>query len=189
MRILITLATVLLSAAAASATADIGRTGVRAVGPPPCDPAPRGTAWTWPLRTAPPKAGPAPAPPPISRPFDPPEHRWDPGHRGVDLAGSTGEPVVAAGAGVVLFAGRVVDQNVLVLGHGELRTSYEPVDAAVAVGDHVAAGQFVGTLAAGHCADTACLHWGLLSGHEHATVYYDPLLLLGCGAVRLEPLE
>jgi hypothetical protein len=96
--------------------------------------------------------------------------------------------VVAAGAGVVLFAGRVVDQGVVVVGHGTVRTTYEPVDADVAVGAHVAAGQELGSLAAGHCAHVACLHWGLLTGHGHATVYYDPLLLLGCGAVRLEPL-
>ena len=49
-------------------------------------------------------------------------------------------------------------------------------------------GQTLGTLDSGHCAQAACLHWGLLTGHDHATVYYDPLLLLGCGAVRLEPL-
>lgn len=187
MRILITLATALVSAATASGAAG-GGTAARAVSGPPCDPAAHGTVWTWPLRTAPPGAGPVSAAPSILRLFDPPEHRWDPGHRGVDLAGTTGEPVVAAGAGIVLFAGRVVDQDVLVLGHGELRTSYEPVDAAVAVGDHVAAGQFVGILRAGHCT-AACLHWGLLSGHGHATVYYDPLLLLGCGVVRLEPVE
>ncbi|HEX4791569.1 MAG TPA: peptidoglycan DD-metalloendopeptidase family protein [Actinospica sp.] len=107
----------------------------------------------------------------------------------MDLAGFAGAPVVAAGAGIVLFAGRVVDQDVVVVGHGALRTSYEPVSPSVAVGARVATGQRIGTLDAGHCAATACLHWGLLSGHAHATVYYDPLLLLGCGAVRLEPLK
>ena len=187
MRILITIVTVFLAAAAATGG---GHVPARAATEPPCDPSPHGTVWTWPLRTTPPAAGPvAPASPApsILRPFEPPEHRWDAGHRGIDLAGSTGEPVLAAGAGIVLFAGRVVGRNVLVLGHGALRTSYEPVDAAVAVGDRIAAGQPVGTLDAGHCALAACLHWGLLSGHGHATVYYDPLLLLGCGAVRLEP--
>jgi murein DD-endopeptidase MepM/ murein hydrolase activator NlpD len=113
--------------------------------------------------------------------------RWDAGHRGVDLAGFAGAPVVAAGAGIVLFAGRVVDQGVVVVGHGVLRTSYEPVEPGVVVGARVVTGQRIGTLDVGHCAATACLHWGLLSGHAHATVYYDPLLLLGCGAVRLEP--
>ena len=100
-----------------------------------------------------------------------------------------GEPVLAAGAGVVLFAGRVVDQGVVVVGHGAVRTSYEPVSALVTVGERLGAGQPLGTLDLGHCAQAACLHWGLLTGHDHATVYFDPLLLLGCGTVRLEPLS
>lgn len=127
--------------------------------------------------------------PPVLRGFEPPARRWDAGHRGVDLGGAAGAAVLAAGPGRVLFAGRVVDQGVVVIGHGVLRTSYEPVDASVVVGDRVTAGQRIGTLDAGHCAATACLHWGLLSGHAHATVYYDPLLLLGCGGVRLEPTD
>lgn len=149
-----------------------------------------GSVWTWPLGAplgAPLKVEGSGAPV-ILRPFEPPAHRWDPGHRGVDLAGAVGEPVLAAGAGVVLFAGRVVDQGVVVVGHGALRTSYEPVSTLVTVGEPVEAGQTLGTLDSGHCAQAACLHWGLLTGHDHATVYYDPLLLLGCGAVRLEPL-
>lgn len=125
--------------------------------------------------------------PEVVRGFEPPRHRWDAGHRGVDLAGASGSAVVAAGAGTVLFAGRIADQGVVVVGHGALRTSYEPVEADVPVGAHVAGGQRIGTLDAGHCAVGACLHWGLLAGHGHATVYYDPLLLLGCGGIRLEP--
>ena len=97
---------------------------------------------------------------------------------------------MAAGSGVVLYAGYLVDRPVVVVGHGELRTTYEPVapDSSIAVGERVARGQRIGALQDGHCAATACLHWGLVAGHGHAAVYYDPLLLLGCGAVRLEPL-
>lgn len=185
MRIPITFAAAAVSAATAVASG--GSTAAEGMGGPLCRPSRHGTVWAWPLKAASSAADDGDGAPVILRPFEPPPHRWDAGHRGVDLAGSVGEPVVAAGAGVVLFAGRVVGQNVLVVGHGTLRTSYEPVDAAVAVGDHVIAGQPLGTLDAGHCAATACLHWGLLSGRGHATVYYDPLLLLGCGAVRLEP--
>lgn len=126
--------------------------------------------------------------PTILRPFELPPHRWDAGHRGVDLAGYLGDPVRAAGGGVVLYAGRLVDRGVVVIGHGVLRTSYEPVAASVAVGATVAPGEQVGTLEAGHCASSPCLHWGLLSGHGHGTAYFDPLLLLGCGQVRLEPV-
>lgn len=127
--------------------------------------------------------------PVIRRPFEPPVHRWDSGHRGVDLGGDVGEPVLAAGPGIVLYDGRLVDRGVVVIGHGQLRTTYEPVGGAVAVGARVARGQPIGVLDPGHCSPGACLHWGLLSGHGHSTVYYDPLLLLGCGHVRLEPME
>jgi murein DD-endopeptidase MepM/ murein hydrolase activator NlpD len=126
--------------------------------------------------------------PTILRPFEPPPHRWDAGHRGIDLAGYLGDPVRAAGPGVVLYAGRLVDRGVVVIGHGLLRTSYEPVEAMLPVGATVALGEQIGTLDAGHCASGPCLHWGLLGGHGHATAYYDPLLLLGCGRLRLEPV-
>jgi murein DD-endopeptidase MepM/ murein hydrolase activator NlpD len=88
----------------------------------------------------------------------------------------------------VLVAGRVVERDVVVVGHGAVRTSYEPVDPSVQVGAHVVLGQRIGTLEPGHCSPAACLHWGLLTGHGRLTVYFDPLILLGCGAVRLEPV-
>ena len=126
--------------------------------------------------------------PTVLRGFEPPLHRWDAGHRGVDLAGYLGDPVRAAGPGVVLYAGRLFDRGVVVVGHGVLRTSYEPVSATVAVGARVAVGQQIGTLDSGHCAGRPCLHWGLLTGRGHAVTYFDPLLLLGCGRLRLEPV-
>jgi murein DD-endopeptidase MepM/ murein hydrolase activator NlpD len=183
--------------------------GASGVEEPPCRPAPGATVWTWPLaavvgareptRSQVPSAAPSAQPaaalgatepgPAVVRAFEPPVHRWEAGHRGVDLAGVVGEAVVAAGPGTVLFAGRVADEGVVVVGRGALRTSYEPIEPSVAVGTTVDTGQPIGRLDAGHCAATACLHWGLLSGRAHATVYYDPLLLLGCGGVRLEPLD
>ena len=50
----------------------------------------------WPLR---------PGLPVVCRAFDPPDPDWRPGHPGVDLAGTPGQPVYAAGAGTVVFAG------------------------------------------------------------------------------------
>ena len=118
--------------------------------------------------------------------FDPPGNPWDAGHRGVDLAGSAGQSVRAALAGTVRFAGRIAGRGVVVVDHGDTRSTYEPVDATVAVGSPVATGQMVGTLrlVGGHCLPSACLHWGLLRGET----YLDPLTLLGGGAVRLLPL-
>lgn len=107
--------------------------------------------------------------------FDPPAERWGAGHRGVDLAGAPGAPVLAAADGVVTFAGPVGGREVMTVQHGELRTTYEPVRATVGVGTRVTAGQPIGVLRPGHCepGPGSCLHWGLLEGEE----YLDPTLL------------
>ena len=73
------------------------------------------------------------------------------------------------------------------IGHGVIRTSYEPVDPALRVGASVTLGERIGTLDPGHCASGACLHWGLLTGHGHGATYFDPLLLLGCGSSSSQP--
>jgi murein DD-endopeptidase MepM/ murein hydrolase activator NlpD len=136
---------------------------------------------------APPLPSPAvwPLEPPIEviRGFEPPAEVWGAGHRGVDLAASLGVEVRAAAGGVVSFAAMLAGRGVLVIDHGAVRTTYEPVTAEVAVGDVVVAGQRIGRLAAGsHCA-RSCLHWGLRRGRE----YENPLSLLGgaSGEVRL----
>ena len=119
--------------------------------------------------------------------FDPPEVRWGSGHRGVDLAGRVGQPVRAALAGTVSFAGRVAGRGVVVVDHGATRTTYQPVAASVGRGDAVGRGEVVGTLAwfGTHCLPAACLHWGLVAGET----YLDPLSLVGGPQpVRLLPL-
>ena len=79
--------------------------------------------------------------------FDPPGDPWGAGHRGVDLAGSAGQSVHAALAGTVRFAGLIAGRGVVVVDHGDTRTTYEPVDATVAVGSSVATGRPIGRLA------------------------------------------
>ncbi len=132
--------------------------------------------WRWPVD------------PPVEvlRPFDPPEQRWLPGHLGVDLAAEPGREVRAAGAGRVHFAGRVAGAPLVSVAHGDLRTTYLPVESDLVRGDPVAAGDVLGTLAAAppHCPDRSCLHWGLLRGDD----YLDPLSLLGLGEFRLLPV-
>lgn len=134
-------------------------------------------SWVWPL--APPHV--------VSRGFSPPASAYGAGHRGVDLVGATGDPVRAAGDGVVSVAEVLAGRGVVVVVHGRLRTTYEPVRASVAVGDSVAAGELIGHLEAGHagCPVPACLHWGLRRGET----YLDPLSLVGRGRVRLLPLR
>lgn len=127
-------------------------------------------------------------PPRLVRRFDPPPQPWLAGHRGVDLAAGPATSVRAAGAGTVLFAGRIAGRGVVsVLHRHGLRTTYEPVEPAVRTGDAVGRGELLGVLAPGHpgCPAEACLHWGLRHGEE----YLDPLTLLGLGRVRLLPLD
>jgi hypothetical protein len=104
----------------------------------------------------------------------------------VDLSGSLGQPVLAAHVGSVTYAGRLAGRGVVVVTRGAERTTYEPVDALVEVGDTVTAGQVLGRLElfGSHCWPRACLHWGLLRGER----YLDPLTLVGSGPVRLLPL-
>lgn len=123
--------------------------------------------------------------PPI-RGFERPEHRWSPGHRGIDLAAAPGDPVMAPREGTITFAGPVVDRTVLTITHDDgLRSSLEPVSATVVVGDRVVAGQVVGSLGGGpsHCDPAGCVHWGVREGEE----YLDPWLLLCGGPVVLLP--
>lgn len=122
--------------------------------------------WTWPL-----------APPhPIEAGYTAPLTPYVAGHRGIDVPAERDAAVFAPGPGVVSFAGVVADRPVLSVAHaGDLISSVEPVDALVAAGDRVAAGQQVGTVAAGgHCA-TRCLHFGV---REHG-LYVSPLRFLG----------
>ncbi len=124
--------------------------------------------------------------PVVVRPFDPPDSPYGPGHRGVDLLGTPGQPVLSALSGTVTFAGSLAGRGVVVVDHGATRTTYEPVTATVAVGTPVAAGSQLGALElpGSHCFPRACLHWGWIEGET----YLDPLRLVGAGPVRLLPL-
>ena len=114
----------------------------------------------------------------VLRAFAAPPERWAAGHRGVDLALPAEAEVLAAGDGVVAFAGRVAGRGVVSVDHADgVRTTYEPVTGAVSRGERVSAGQAVGTLEAvgHHCTDEPCLHWGARRGRDD---YLDPLGLL-----------
>lgn len=131
----------------------------------------------WPLRPQ----------PEVVRGFDPPETTWGGGHRGVDLRGSVDQPVRTALAGRVAFVGVIAGVPMVVVDHGAVRTTYQPVAATVPVGTELAGGDVIGTLQwfGTHCLPAACLHWGLLEGDR----YLDPLMLVGGPRpVRLLPL-
>ncbi len=124
--------------------------------------------------------------------FDAPSPNWHRGHRGVDLAGVAGQPVYAAGAGTVVFAGELAGRTLVSIAHpGRLRTSDEPVQPSVRVGQLVDAGTVIGELAALYdgCAAAACLHWGAMWGAASRADYVDPLGLLASTPIRLKPLH
>ncbi|WP_460665166.1 M23 family metallopeptidase [Kribbella swartbergensis] len=124
--------------------------------------------------------------PAVVRGFELPAKPWLPGHRGVDLAGSPGQPVLAATSGTITYAGQLAGRGVVVLTTGPRRTTYEPVVPALPVGTPVTPGTVIGHLSAAgsHCAPATCLHWGLLQG----TQYLNPLTLLPNPPIRLLPL-
>ncbi|GAA1476045.1 hypothetical protein GCM10009623_04910 [Nocardioides aestuarii] len=142
--------------------------------PPAPSPDPVGV---WPLRPQ----------PQVVAAYDPPESAYGAGHRGVDLAGVAGQPVRAAMPGTIGFAGMIAGRPVVVVDHGDTRTTYEPVTTELSRGSEVAAGDPIGalTLPGSHCLPRVCLHWGWLRGDD----YLDPLLLVGGGPVRLLPLD
>lgn len=80
--------------------------------------------------------------------------------------------VTAPESGTISFVGVVVDRPVITIDHGNgLRSSFEPVRSALKKGASVAKGAVVGTLLAGHCGQSPCVHWGVRRGEE----YLNPL--------------
>jgi murein DD-endopeptidase MepM/ murein hydrolase activator NlpD len=165
-------ATALLLAAGA-AFVSITPAAARAIGLAPAEDAPLRAAapeyleqWLWPV----------PAPIRVVSPFRAPPTPYTSGHRGIDVVVEQGAVIVAPAAGVVSFAGRVVDRGVVAIDHGDgVVSAIEPVDTLVAVGTIVAAGDPIGVAASGgHCA-AACAHFGVRVDGE----YVSPFLFLG----------
>jgi len=123
----------------------------------------------------------------VVRRFQAPPEPWLAGHRGVDLVAAPGQRVLAPADGVVTFSGVIAGRGVIVVSHPDgLRTTAEPVEAALAAGSIVGSGQQVAVVSGlpGHCAPRGCLHWGVLRGES----YLDPLAFVGMGPVVLLPL-
>jgi hypothetical protein len=101
-------------------------------------------------------------------------------HRGIDIAGPAGATVVAATSGEVRFAGTAGSSGLTVsvrTADGRYDTSYLHLSSmAVREGDHVAAGQRVGTVGTTgtRSATEPHVHFGVRdAGSRHA--YHDPL--------------
>ena len=136
--------------------------------------------WSWPVGDG--------ARPLLVSPFDAPEEQWGPGHRGIDLSTTKGGDVTAVAGGVVSHRGRIAGRGTLSITHADgVRSTYEPVDSKLSVGDPVRRGRVIGTVGdePGHCSPDACLHLGAKRG----TGYLDPLLFFGGRRVILLPVE
>lgn len=121
--------------------------------------------WRWPVD-----------PLQIAQPYRAPEHRYGPGHRGIDVVAPMGAEVTAPAAGVVAFAGSVAGRPLVTIDHGEgLVSTLEPVVAGVPVGAIVRAGDVVGHAGEGGHSAPGTVHFGVREDGE----YINPMLLMG----------
>ena len=126
-----------------------------------------------------------PRPNRVLRTFNKPAKNWLSGHRGVDLEAAPNDPIYAAGAGTVIYAGTLAGIPTVSIEHpGGLRTTYQPVLPLVAVGDTVTGQQPIGTLAPGGTHGYPGLQWGAKFGADD---YINPLTLLPAPVIRLKP--
>jgi murein DD-endopeptidase MepM/ murein hydrolase activator NlpD len=101
-------------------------------------------------------------------------------HAGVDVAGATGEPVVAPADGVVILAADrpyTLEGNLLMIDHGRgLNSAFLHLSRIdVKLGDHIRQGQRIGAIGATGRATGPHLHWGM----KWREARIDPLLLAG----------
>lgn len=127
--------------------------------------APGERGWVWPAERF-----------RVARAFVAPEHRYGPGHRGVDLDLLGGVTVRTPAPGVVAFSGAVAGRGIVTVDHGDgLVTTLEPVQTALPPGQPVVRGEAVGQLSLGGHAAPGTLHFGVRRDGE----YINPMLLLG----------
>ncbi|MFL5887316.1 MAG: M23 family metallopeptidase, partial [Thermoleophilaceae bacterium] len=101
-------------------------------------------------------------------------------HRGIDIAGKVGDPVVAATAGTVTFAGVAGSSGLTVsvrTADGRFDTSYLHLSsAAVRAGQSVSAGKRIGAVGVSgqRSAEQPHLHFGVREAGQRQA-YRDPL--------------
>ena len=101
-------------------------------------------------------------------------------HGGVDVAGATGDPVIAPADGVVILAADrpfTLEGNLLMIDHGHgLNSAFLHLSRIdVVPGQHVIQGQRIGAIGATGRATGPHLHWGMKWNEARI----DPLLLAG----------
>ncbi|MBB3983094.1 murein DD-endopeptidase MepM/ murein hydrolase activator NlpD [Sphingobium fontiphilum] len=104
-------------------------------------------------------------------------------HGGVDVAGATGDPVVAPADGVVILAADkpfTLEGHLLMVDHGMgLNSAFLHLSRIdVKEGDHVSQGQVIGAIGATGRATGPHLHWGM----KWNDARIDPMLVAGAMA-------
>ena len=114
---------------------------------------------------------------PVSDPFRAPDNPYGPGNRGIEYATGYGEPVRAAAAGVVVFAGLVAGELYVTVDHGGgLLTSYSYLSRlSVSDADTVSSGDVIGFTGERAFHFSARLHGE----------YIDPANFIGVRRVRV----
>lgn len=109
---------------------------------------------------------------PVLDPFRLPAGPYGPGNRGIEYDTWPGQPVVAAAAGSVVFAGAVAGSLHVTIGHADgVRTSYAFLASIDVVrGQQLGQGELVG-----RAGET--FHFGARIG----SIYVDPAALFGAG--------
>lgn len=112
----------------------------------------------------------------VAEPFNLPDGPYGAGNRGIDYATSVGNPIVASGPGIVVFAGPVAGSLHATIDHGGgLLTSYSYVKRLLVTrGDQVDAGDLIAISGEG-------FHFGARIEHR----YVDPETLFGVRSVRV----
>lgn len=124
--------------------------------------------------------------PMVMRSFDGPAQPWLSGHRGVDLAATEGDTLIAPADGVISYAGSVAGKSVVSIAYRGLTLTFEPARTLLEVGAHVRRGVPFATVSglSDHC-DGRCVHWGIKRG---ARDYLDPELQVGNRRIALKPV-
>jgi murein DD-endopeptidase MepM/ murein hydrolase activator NlpD len=129
--------------------------------------------WDWPIGSG-----------VVVKEADIPKEDWNPGHRGVDLLAEIDGSITAPESGEISFKGSVFGVPVVVIDHGELRSTFQPAQTELDVGTPVKKGQIIGTISqkSSHCETEICLHWGVIQDET----YLDPIKQIKGEIVLLE---
>lgn len=102
------------------------------------------------------------------------------GHTGVDLAGNTGDPILAAGGGTVIFAGvnNFGYGNTVAIAHGSTFTIYAHLNSiSVSCGQQVSSQQVIGTLGSTGRSSGPHLHFEIRNANFEPL---DPCFTIAC---------